>query len=156
MPLHVALVEPEIHWNTGNAGRTCLGAGAELHLIGPMGFSLEAAQVRRSGLDYWPRVNPRLWEAWPDFEKALPTLGEAFFLTPEAPRHLWDVRFPRGVVLVFGRESSGLPPSLRERNPDRLIGIPMADTALRSLNLSTCVGIAVYEVRRQWETLERA
>ena len=125
MPLHVALVEPEIHWNTGNAGRTCLGAGAKLHLVGPMGFSLKAAQVRRSGLDYWPRVNPTVWAGWSDFERALPSLGEAFFVTPEAPKRLWDVRFPSRCVLVFGRESLWLPPSLREQHPEHLVGIPM-------------------------------
>jgi tRNA (cytidine/uridine-2'-O-)-methyltransferase len=151
MALHVALVEPEIHWNTGNAGRTCLGAAAQLHLIGPMGFSLGAAQVRRSGLDYWERVNPRVWESWSVFAKALPELGEPFFLTPDAPRRLWDVRFPSRVVLVLGRESVGLPASLKEQHKDRLIALPMLDASLRSLNLSTCVGIAAYEVRRQWE-----
>jgi tRNA (cytidine/uridine-2'-O-)-methyltransferase len=153
MSLHVALLEPEIHWNTGNAGRTCLGAGAQLHLVGPMGFSLGAAQVRRSGLDYWERVNPRVWESWAVFAQALPEIGEPFFLTPDAPRRLWDVRFPSRVVLVLGRESLGLPASLKEQYPERLMAIPMRDDALRSLNLSTCVGIATYEVRRQWEAL---
>ena len=75
--LHVVLVEPEIHWNTGNAGRTCLAAGAQLHLVGPLGFSLEDKEVRRAGLDYWPRVAPRVWPDWAAFERALPSLGDA-------------------------------------------------------------------------------
>ena len=149
MGLHVCLLEPEIHWNTGNTGRTCLGAGATLHLVAPLGFSLDAREVRRSGLDYWDRVNPRLWESWETFEGALPGLGEAFFLSPGAPRSIFDVTFPERVVLVFGRESTGLPEGMRERYKERLLGIPMRDPGLRGLNLSTSVAIAAYEVMRQ-------
>lgn len=147
--LHVALVTPEIAWNTGNAGRTCLAAGAQLHLVRPLGFSLDAREVKRAGLDYWPRVRPVVWEDWSSFEQALPTLGEPFLFSAEAPRELWDVRFPDDSVLIFGRESGGLPDELRERHHDRLVCIPMADTNMRSLNLSTAVAIALYEVLRQ-------
>jgi tRNA (cytidine/uridine-2'-O-)-methyltransferase len=149
MTLHVVLVEPEIHWNTGNAGRTCLAAGARLHLVEPLGFSLDDKEVRRSGLDYWPRVQPTVWTGWDRFEAALPSLGEPFFFSAEAERTLWDVRFPEHTVLLFGRESVGFPPELRSRYSDRLVRIPMADPALRSVNLSTCVGIAAFEVLRQ-------
>lgn len=148
--LHVALVEPEIHWNTGNAGRSCLAAGAQLHLVEPLGFSLDERELRRSGLDYWPRVQPRIWPSWSVFATELAALGEPFFFSPDAPRDLWSVRFPEPAVLVFGRESVGLSDELRERNQDRLVRMPMCDPALRSLNLSTCVGIALYEVMRQW------
>jgi tRNA (cytidine/uridine-2'-O-)-methyltransferase len=148
--LHVVLVEPEIHWNTGNAGRTCLAAGAQLHLVEPLGFSLDDAQVRRAGLDYWARVNPRLWPDWDAFERALPELGEPFLFSSSGARGLHDTRFPRPAVLVFGRESVGLPPALLARHRERTVRIPMADPALRSLNLSTTVGIAAYEVLRQW------
>jgi tRNA (cytidine/uridine-2'-O-)-methyltransferase len=148
--LHVVLVEPEIHWNTGNAGRTCLAAGAQLHLVEPLGFSLDDAQVRRAGLDYWPRVNPRVWPSWEAFERALPQLGEPFFFSSSGARELHDARFPRPVVLVFGRESVGLPPALLARNRERTVRVPMLDPELRSLNLSTTVGIAAYEVLRQW------
>ena len=82
--LHVVLVEPEIHWNTGNAGRTCLAAGAQLHLVGPLGFSLDDKEVRRAGLDYWPRVAPRVWPDWAAFERALPSLGTPFLFTARA------------------------------------------------------------------------
>lgn len=147
--LHVVLVHPEIAWNTGNAGRTCLAAAAQLHLVRPLGFSLDEREVRRSGLDYWPRVRPVVWQDWATFEAALPGLGEPFLFSAEAPRELWDVTFPPRSVLVFGRESGGLPDQVRTRFPDRLICIPMADTKMRSLNLSTAVAIALYEVLRQ-------
>jgi len=147
--LHVALVTPEIAWNTGNAGRTCLVADAQLHLVRPLGFSLDEREVRRAGLDYWPRVRPVMWEDWSSFERALPTLGEPFLFSAEAPRELWDVAFPDDSVLIFGRESGGLSDELRARHPDRLVCIPMADTNMRSLNLSTAVAIALYEVLRQ-------
>lgn len=147
--LHVVLVHPEIHWNTGNAGRTCLAAGARLHLVEPLGFSLAERQVRRAGLDYWPRVAPRRWADWQAFEAALPELGTAFFFTREAPRTLWDVAFPPRSVLIFGRESVGLPSEIRDRHREHLVGIPMADPEIRSLNLSTAVALGCYEVLRQ-------
>jgi tRNA (cytidine/uridine-2'-O-)-methyltransferase len=147
--LHVALVHPEIAWNTGNAGRTCLAAGAQLHLVRPLGFSLEEREVRRAGVDYWPRVDPVVWRQWAAFEAALPTLGEPFLFSAEASRELWDVVFPPNSVLIFGRESGGLSAEVRGRFPDRLVCIPMADTKMRSLNLSTAVAIALYEALRQ-------
>lgn len=147
--LHVALVHPEIHWNTGAVGRTCLATGARLHLIRPLGFSLDASQVRRAGLDYWPRVDPRVWESWPEFESELQGLGEAFFFSTEAKRTLWEVDFPLRTVLVFGRESVGLSPEIRARYAKRLVKIPMADPELRSLNLSNSVAISSYEALRQ-------
>ncbi len=140
--LHVVLVRPQIHWNTGNAGRSCLAAGAQLHLVRPLGFSLEDRRVRRAGLDYWPRVAPRVWPDWESLEAELPKLGEPFFFSAEAPRDLWSVRFSSPTVLVFGSEANGLPPRLREREVDRLIRLPMCDPELRSLNLSSVVGIA--------------
>jgi tRNA (cytidine/uridine-2'-O-)-methyltransferase len=135
--LHVVLVEPEIHWNTGNAGRSCLAAGAKLHLVEPLGFSLEDKEVRRAGLDYWARVNPRVWPDWPTLERALPALGAPFFFAARAERRYQEIAYPRPSVLVFGRESVGLPPELLARE-------------LRSLNLSTAVALGLYEVRRQW------
>src|SRR3954466_13223660 len=89
--LHVVLVEPEIHWNTGNAGRTCLAAGAQLHLVGPLGFSLEDKEVRRAGLDYGPRVAPRVWPDWPTFERALQSLGAPYLFTARAERRFQEV-----------------------------------------------------------------
>jgi tRNA (cytidine/uridine-2'-O-)-methyltransferase len=147
--LHIALHEPEIPWNTGNVGRTCLAVGAELHLIEPLGFSLGERQLRRAGLDYWPRVRVRVWPDWTAFERVLPGLGEPFFFTPAAGRRHFEVRFPADSVLVFGRESVGLPRTLLERHADRVVAIAMADPELRSLNLSTAAAVAAYEVVRQ-------
>ncbi len=148
--LHIALLEPEIHWNTGNIGRTSLAVGAHLHLIEPLGFSLGDKEVRRAGLDYWPRVRLHLWPNWGAFEQALPTLGEPFFFTGAGKAALWQARFPEDVVLVFGRESVGLPPELLARHEARTLFIPMQDPSLRSLNLSTAAALGAYEVVRQW------
>lgn len=150
--LHVVLVEPEIHWNTGNAGRTCLAAGAQLHLVEPLGFSLDEREVRRAGLDYWPRVDPRIWSSWPAFEERMPELGEPFFFSAnpaDTNQDFWSVAYPEKAVLVFGRESIGLSSEIRERYRDRLVKIPMLDPEIRSLNLSTSVALALYEVLRQ-------
>ncbi len=148
--LHVVLVEPEIHWNTGNAGRTCLAAGAQLHLVKPLGFSLDDKNVRRAGLDYWPRVQPRVWEAWAEFEAALPSLGAPYFFSARGRRRFQEVAYARPAVLIFGRESVGLPPAILDRHPGATLAIPMRDPDIRSLNLSTSVALAAYEVRRQW------
>jgi tRNA (cytidine/uridine-2'-O-)-methyltransferase len=148
--LNVALVAPEIHWNTGNAGRTCLATGAQLHLVGPLGFSLAEREVRRAGLDYWERVAARNWASWKEFEERLGEFGTPYFFSADANLDYWDVDYPDPVTLVFGGESRGLPPAIRERYRDRLVRLPMADPTVRSLNLSTSVGIAVYEVLRQW------
>jgi tRNA (cytidine/uridine-2'-O-)-methyltransferase len=147
--LHVVLVEPEIHWNTGNAGRTCLAAGAKLHLVRPLGFFLNERQIRRAGLDYWPRVDPVVWDRWSDFEAELPDLGEPFLFSSEGTRDYWSVEYPERTVLIFGRESVGLAPEIRQKYPDRLVRIPMLDPEIRSLNLSTSVALAAYEVARQ-------
>ena len=151
MAIHVVLVHPEIHWNTGNAGRSCLAAGATLHLIEPLGFSLDEREVKRAGLDYWEHVDLRVWPSWEAFERELPALGEPYFFSTKATRLLWDA--PLGaaddVVLVFGRETGGLPAEIHERYRDRFVTMPIASPLVRSLNLSTSVAIAVDEVLRQ-------
>ena len=151
MTTHVVLVHPEIHWNTGNAGRTCLATGATLHLIEPLGFSLDEREVKRAGLDYWEHVDVRVWPSWQVFERELPGLGEAWFFSTKATQVFWDAPLgaSRNVVLVFGRETGGLPAELHERYRDRFVNIPMHSPLVRSLNLSTSVAIAVYEVLRQ-------
>jgi len=150
MAIHVVLVEPEIHWNTGNAGRTCLAAGAQLHLVGPLGFSLEDKEVRRAGLDYWPRVAPRVWPDWQTFDRELPSLGTPYLFTARAPRRFQNISYARPAVLIFGRESVGLDAQILARHAEQTVAIPMLDRELRSLNLSTSVALALYEVRRQW------
>lgn len=145
----MVLVHPEIHWNTGNVGRTCLAVAAHLHLVAPLGFSLADAAVRRAGLDYWPRVPLTVWENWDTFEAALPELGEPWLFSAEATRSFWEVSYTRPAVLVFGRESDGLPQTVREQWREHLLRVPMVDQSVRSLNLSTTVALAAYEVRRQ-------
>jgi tRNA (cytidine/uridine-2'-O-)-methyltransferase len=149
--IHVVLVHPEIHWNTGNAGRSCLAAGAMLHLVRPLGFSLDEREVKRAGLDYWEHVQLRLWDSWSEFETQLATLGEPFFFSTKATRPFWDA--PLGasddVVLIFGRETGGLAPEIHQKYADRFVAVPMHSAHVRSLNLSTSVGIAVYETLRQ-------
>ncbi len=151
MAIHVVLVEPEIHWNTGNAGRTCLATGATLHLVHPLGFSLGEREVKRAGLDYWEHVDVREWERWDRFEEVLPTLGAPFFFSTKGTRHFWDAPLAESdnTVLVFGSETRGLSSDIRERYRESLVTMPMHSPLVRSLNLSTSVGIAVYEVLRQ-------
>jgi tRNA (cytidine/uridine-2'-O-)-methyltransferase len=147
--LHLVLVEPEIHWNTGNLGRTALAVGAELHLVEPLGFELEDKHLLRAGLDYWPRVRLRRWLNWAGIAAALPSLGEAWYFSARASRPYWDARFSGDTVLVFGKESVGLPEEILGQAGDHALFIPMADPELRSLNLSTAGALAAYEVLRQ-------
>lgn len=148
---HVVLVHPEIHWNTGNAGRTCLATGATLHLVRPLGFSLDTSSVKRAGLDYWEHVDLRVWDDWASLERELPSLGAPFFFSTKATREYWDA--PLGndedVVLIFGRETGGLPADLHQRFGPRFIRMPIVSEQVRSLNLSTSVAVALYEVLRQ-------
>ncbi len=150
LPLHVVLVEPDIPWNAGNAGRTCLATGAQLHLIRPLGFSLDNRHLKRAGLDYWPFVRPVVWPHWSAFAAALPQLGAAFFFSAEGERDLWSVTYPQPSVLLFGSETGGLPADLRQAHRERLLALPQVRGPVRSLNVSTVVGVAVYEVLRQW------
>ena len=122
-----------------------------MHLVEPLGFSLDEREVKRAGLDYWEYVDLRVWPSWDSFEEGLPALGEPYFFSTKATRLLWDA--PLGaaddVVLVFGRETGGLPVEIHERYRDRFVTMPIASPLVRSLNLSTSVAIAVYEVLRQ-------
>ena len=151
MGIHVVLVHPEIHWNTGNAGRSCLAAGATLHLVRPLGFSLDERAVKRAGLDYWEHVDLRVWESWDEFERQLPLLGDAYFFSTKGKRLFWDAPLGEAgdVVLLFGRETGGFSVAIHERYADRMVAMPIHSGKVRSLNLSTSVGIALYEVLRQ-------
>jgi tRNA (cytidine/uridine-2'-O-)-methyltransferase len=113
--------------------------------------------VKRAGLDYWEHVDLRTWPSWDELERALPTLGEPWFFSTKGQRLFWDAPLgaPDDVVLVFGRETGGLPDALHERYAERMLAMPIASPLVRSLNLSTCVGIATYEVLRQRRSRER-
>jgi tRNA (cytidine/uridine-2'-O-)-methyltransferase len=142
---HVVLVGPEIHWNTGNVGRTCLGAGATLHLIEPLGFSLDSRQVKRAGLDYWPQVALKVWKTFGDLQGCLaPRPEEVLIFSKKAPRLFWQMPDLARLFLVFGSETGGLPEEMMAAYAPTAFRIPMRDH-IRSLNLSTAVGIVLYE-----------
>ena len=146
---HVVLVAPEVHWNTGNIGRTCLGAGACLHLIRPLGFSLDDRHLKRAGLDYWPHVRLEVWDhidAFLDQMEATP--GEVCLFSKRGARSFWTMPVRDRLFLVFGSETRGLPADLLARFPEALYHVPIS-SAIRSLNLSTAVGIVLYESLRQ-------
>jgi len=145
--LHVVLVEPEIPPNTGNIARLCLAAGARLHLIKPLGFSLDEKHLQRAGMDYWHLCDIHQWDSLAALHNAEPS-ARFFYFTTKASRDYWDASFQDGDFLVFGRESRGLPESLLRENSDHCLKIPMKPEA-RSLNLATSVGIALYEAIRQ-------
>ena len=145
---NVVLVEPEIPPNTGNIGRLCLAAGAHLHLVKPLGFSLGDRELKRAGLDYWKDVQVRVWESFAELQGAQPAGARYFFLTTKTRRAYWEAAFRDGDFLVFGRETKGLPETLLAANLEWLLTIPMTPQA-RSLNLATAVGIVLYEAVRQ-------
>ncbi|MCP5537154.1 MAG: tRNA (cytidine(34)-2'-O)-methyltransferase [Akkermansiaceae bacterium] len=147
--LNVVLVAPEIPHNTGAAGRLCLATGTRLHLVKPLGFSLDDRQVKRVGLDYWKDVDVVVWENWAAFTDSVEAGAGVYFLTTKTTQPHWQVRFEDGDYLVFGSETKGLPESLLARHPDQCLTIPMKQGSTRSLNLSTSVGIVLYEAVRQ-------
>ena len=147
---HVVLVAPDVHWNTGNIGRTCLGAGATLHLICPLGFSLDDKHLKRAGLDYWPQVDLHTWDDFNAFARSLsPLAEEVVLLTKNGTTPFWQMPRSKRMFLVFGSETQGLPDALLARYPEATYHIPISDE-IRSLNLSTAAGIVLYEsLRRQ-------
>ncbi|PYL26966.1 MAG: tRNA (cytidine(34)-2'-O)-methyltransferase [Verrucomicrobia bacterium] len=144
---NAVLIEPEIAPNTGNIGRLCLATQSTLHLVKPLGFSLDDGQLKRAGLDYWDEVNARLWDSFDDLQRAQPSDTRYFFLTTKTKRTYYDVKFQEGDFLVFGRETKGLPENLLAENINRCITIPMHGT--RSLNPATAVVIVLFEAVRQ-------
>jgi tRNA (cytidine/uridine-2'-O-)-methyltransferase len=144
---NVVLVEPEIPPNTGNIGRLCLATQSMLHLVKPLGFSLDDRELRRAGLDYWEEVRLQLWDSFEAMRRAQPSRTRYFFLTTKSKRPYYDVRFQKDDFLVFGRETKGLSEDLLATNVDNCITIPMHGT--RSLNLATAVAIVLFEAARQ-------
>ncbi|HZJ83030.1 MAG TPA: tRNA (uridine(34)/cytosine(34)/5-carboxymethylaminomethyluridine(34)-2'-O)-methyltransferase TrmL [Clostridia bacterium] len=149
MPLHIVLVEPEIPQNTGNISRTCAVTGSILHLVKPLGFSVEDRYLKRAGLDYWHLLDIRYHDSLDDFFKEYPE-GDFYFSTTKGQVIHSDVTYTGDSFLFFGKETAGLPKSLLKRYPDRCIHIPMIHEG-RSLNLSNSVAIVVYEALRQLE-----
>jgi tRNA (cytidine/uridine-2'-O-)-methyltransferase len=145
--LHIVLVEPEIPPNTGNIGRLCLAADAHLHLVEPLGFSLDDKALLRAGLDYWREVRVTVWSSFESLQAAHAS-ARYWYITTKSSRAYWDAPFADGDFLVFGRETRGLPEPLLAANATHTLTIPMAPNA-RSLNLATAAGIVLYEAVRQ-------
>lgn len=148
MNLNIVLFQPEIPQNTGNIGRTCVLTNCKLHLIKPLGFSLEEKQLRRAGLDYWPYLELEIHDS---YEALREKYNEAtfYYSTTKASKIYSQVEYKKGDFIIFGRESSGLPDSVRDSDPKRCIRVPMINTSTRSLNLSNTVAITAYEALRQ-------
>ena len=146
--MHVVLVAPEIPQNTGSIGRLCVATGTTLHLIDPLGFTIDDRHLRRAGLDYWPHVDLARHRTWEAFLEARPP-GRLLCFSARAPRSYTTLRYRADDLLVFGSESRGLPLPLRETYADALYGIPLASEHVRSLNLANAVAIVLYEGLRQ-------
>ena len=144
---NIVLVEPEIPPNTGNIGRLCLATGSTLHLVKPLGFSLDDRQLRRAGLDYWHEVPLQLWDSFDALQRAQSVEARYFFLTTKTQFPYYRVNFRNKDFFVFGRETKGLPHKLLAANTDNCITIPMYGT--RSLNLATAVAVVLFEAVRQ-------
>ena len=149
MKFNIVLVEPEIPQNTGNISRTCAVTGCALHLIEPLGFSVDEKHLRRAGLDYWQYLEVYTYKDLDEFFEKNKG-GEYFYFSTKAPQKHTDVSYPENAYLFFGKESKGLPEELIEENLSHAVRIPMM-SELRSLNLSNSVAIAVYEAQRQHE-----
>ena len=149
--LNIVLVEPEIPPNTGNIGRLCLAVDAHLHLIKPLGFTIDDRTLRRAGLDYWEQVKVSTWDSIDALFASQPPEARNFFLTTKCDRPYYDEQFRAGDYLIFGRETKGLPESLLAAHPGSLLTIPMSNKT-RSLNLATAVGIVLFEAMRQLQT----
>ncbi|QDU90054.1 tRNA (cytidine(34)-2'-O)-methyltransferase [Pirellulimonas nuda] len=149
--LHVVLFEPEIPYNTGSVGRTCVALGAKLWLVRPLGFRVDDYYLRRAGLDYWKHLAWEVVDEWAALTARLP-VDRCWFFTKHGQRDYLDADYSRQDVLVFGRESSGLPEAIRGLAPDRNLMIPTRPE-VRSLNLSNAVAVAGYEAARQWRAI---
>jgi tRNA (cytidine/uridine-2'-O-)-methyltransferase len=147
--MHVVLVEPEIAPNTGNVARLCAATNTLLHLIEPLGFKLDDAQLKRAGMDYWRAVKWRRWTHWESFASQQSDEARLWFVESGGAIRYTEARFQPTDYLVFGRETAGLPRDLLARHADTWLRIPMMNPAARSLNLSNCVALVLFEALRQ-------
>nr|WP_307776497.1 tRNA (cytidine(34)-2'-O)-methyltransferase [uncultured Cetobacterium sp.] len=145
--MNIVLMEPEIPYNTGNIGRSCVLTNTTLHLIKPLGFSLDEKQIKRSGLDYWELIDLKVWENYEELRAAYPD-SNFFFATTKTTQKYSDVKYEENDFIVFGPESRGIPADIREANKETCITIPMIKMG-RSLNLSNSAAIVLYEALRQ-------
>jgi tRNA (cytidine/uridine-2'-O-)-methyltransferase len=147
--MNIVLVEPEIPPNTGNVARLCAATKTTLHLIEPFGFKLDDAQLKRAGMDYWQHVRWHRWTNWKVFHEKLPANARLWFIESKGPKLYSEAKFSPEDYLVFGRETAGLPKSLLEENREHWLRIPMFNDQSRSLNLSNCAALVLFEALRQ-------
>ena len=147
--MNIVLVEPEIPPNTGNVARLCAATHSTLHLIEPFGFRLDDTSLKRAGMDYWQHVKWHRWKDWKTFQEAVPSTARLWFVESNGPRQYSQAEFHPNDYIVFGRETAGLPRQLLEQNRDRWLRIPMFNPQARSLNLSNCVALVLFEALRQ-------
>lgn len=147
--LNVVLFEPEIPQNTGSIGRLCLATGSTLHLIKPLGFRIDAQSLKRAGLDYWEHLKVVVHESADEFIASLPVDARVLLVETRAGRTIYQCEYSKGIYLVFGKETTGLPDWFLQKFPQDWVRIPMWDARVRSLNLSNAASIAVYEALRQ-------
>ena len=147
--MHIVLIEPEIPPNTGNVARLCAATKTTLHLIEPLGFKLDDTQLKRAGMDYWRHVEWHRWPNWAAFQKQVLSGAQLWFIEAHGPRRYTEAAFAAGDYLVFGRETAGLPKRLLEENRDHWLRIPMFNAEARSLNLSNCAALVLFEALRQ-------
>ena len=151
--LNIVLIEPEIPQNTGTIGRMCLGTQSTLHLVKPLGFSLDEHNLKRAGLDYWEHLNVVIHESAEAFFEAVPADAEKVLIETRGGRTIYEHTFAPGTYIIFGRETSGLADWILNKYSTHLLRIPMWDARIRSLNLSNAVSIVAYEALRQIENL---
>ena len=147
--MNVVLVEPEIPPNTGNVARLCAATNTVLHLVEPFGFKLDDRQLKRAGMDYWQHVEWHRWKNWTEFQAQVPVGAVLWFVESGGPKRYDQARFSPRDYLVFGRETAGLPAALYRENPEHWLRIPMFNPQARSLNLSNCVALVLFESLRQ-------
>jgi len=148
--MNIVLINPEIPFNTGNIGRTCVATNTHLHLVGKLGFKINDKEIRRSGLDYWPKLKYTVYAAFADFLDKLPKNARLFFFSTKGSKTLWDIKFKEDDYLIFGSESCGFPKNIYADYKNSLYKIPMRGEG-RSLNLSSSAAICLYEALRQLE-----
>ena len=148
--MHVVLLEPEIPPNTGNVARLCAATNSSLHLIEPFGFQLDDKQLKRAGMDYWRHVRWHRWRNWTTFRDQLPADCRLWFVESGGTKHYAEVSYAPDDYLVFGRETAGLPRALLDEFRDSWLRIPMFNPECRSLNLSNCVALVLFEALRQF------
>ena len=147
--MNIVLVEPEIPPNTGNVARLCAATRSTLHLIEPLGFQIDDRQLKRAGMDYWEHVSWHQWKNWGEFAAALPPGAMLWFIESGGPKRYSEASYGADDFLIFGRETAGLPKALLEQNREGWLRIPMFNEKARSLNLSNCVALVLFEAMRQ-------